>query len=82
MLALRHQIPRPRRRGNEELTCVDCVEEVGTLLLLLDIGVNQQGVRFGMDVLHHDLETVEASSFRYLNFTAEALDKILVDNAI
>jgi hypothetical protein len=31
---------------------------------------------------HHDLETIEASSFRGLDFTAEALDEVFVDNAI
>ena len=35
-----------------------------------------------MDVLHHDLEAVEASCLGDLDFTAEPLDKIFVDNAI
>jgi hypothetical protein len=35
-----------------------------------------------VDVLNHDLETVEAASFRYLHLSAESLDKVLVDDAI
>ena len=35
-----------------------------------------------MDVLHHDLKTVEAACFRYLNLTAETLNKILIDDTV
>lgn len=35
-----------------------------------------------MDVLHHDLETVEASCFGYLDLGAESLNKVLVDNTV
>lgn len=35
-----------------------------------------------MDILHHDLEAVEASCLGYLNLTGESLDEVLVDNAI
>jgi hypothetical protein len=35
-----------------------------------------------VDVLHHDLETVEATSLGNLDFTTEALDKVLVDNSV
>lgn len=35
-----------------------------------------------MDILHHDLETVEASSLGNLYLAREALDKVLVDDAI
>lgn len=45
----------------EVLTSVNGIKEVGTLLGLLDIGVDEQGVSFGVDVLHHDLEAVEAT---------------------
>ena len=64
------------------LTGVNGVKEVGALSLLLDVGVNQQRVGLGVDVLHHDLETVEASSLRDLNLSAEALDKVLVDDTV
>ena len=35
-----------------------------------------------MDVLHHNLESIEASSFWGLYFAAESFDKVLVDNTI
>lgn len=35
-----------------------------------------------MDVLHHDLESVEAPSLRNLDLSAEALNQVLIDNAI
>lgn len=58
------------------------VEEVGALAVLLDVGVDEQRVCLGVDVLHHDLETVEASSLGDLNLAAETLDQVLVDNAV
>lgn len=58
------------------------IEEVAALAVLLDIGVDEQGVGLGVDVLHHDLEAVEASSLGDLDLAAEALDQVLVDNAI
>ena len=64
------------------LAVINGVEKIGTLLLLLDICVDEQRVCLGMDVLHHDLETVEAACLRNLDFTAEALDEVLVDNAV
>ena len=60
------------------LTGVNGVEEIGTLFLLFYVGVDKQGVHLRMDVLHHDLETVETSCLWYLDFTAEALDEVLV----
>lgn len=35
-----------------------------------------------MDVFHHDLESIEASSFWNLNFSAEFLSQVLIDNAV
>jgi hypothetical protein len=35
-----------------------------------------------VDVLHHDLEAVEAASLGDLDLAGEALDKVLVDDAI
>ena len=65
-----------------KLTGVNRVEEVGALRLLLNVCVDQEGVGLRVDVLHHDLETVEATSLRNLDFCAEALDEVLVDDAI
>lgn len=63
-------------------TCVYRVKEVCALLLLLDVCVDQEGVCLGMDVLHHDLEAVEAARFRDLDLAAESLDEVLVDDTI
>jgi hypothetical protein len=63
-------------------TGLDSIEEVLALRLLLDVCVDQERVCFGVDVLHHDLETVEAASLRNLYLTAEALNQVLVDDAI
>lgn len=35
-----------------------------------------------MNVLHHDLETIEAASFGDLDFTTEAFYQVLIDNAV
>lgn len=64
------------------LTGVYGVEKICTLFLLLDVCVDKQGVCFGVDVLHHDLETVEAACLWYLHLTAEAFDEVLVDDAV
>lgn len=58
------------------------VKEVGSLSGLLDVGVNEQGVGLGVDVLHHDLEAVEATSLGDLDLATESLDEVLVDNTI
>jgi len=52
------------------------------LCLLLDICVDEKRVCFGVDVLHHDLESVEASSLWYLDLVGESLEQVLVDNSI
>ena len=64
------------------LTVVDGVEEVSTLFLLFDVCVDEEGVCLGVNILHHDLKTIEAAGLGDLHFAAEALDEVLVDNAI
>lgn len=49
---------------------------------LLDVGVDEERVHFGMNVLDHDLESVKASSFRDLDLVGEALEEVLVDDAV
>lgn len=65
-----------------ELTVVNGVEEVCALLGLADVGVDQEGVSLRVDVLHHDLEPVEASRLGDLHLSAEALDEVLVDDTV
>ena len=64
------------------LTGLNGIEEVGSLGLLLDIGVDEERISLGVDVLHHDLEAVEASSLRNLDLSTETLDQVLVDNSV
>lgn len=61
---------------------VDGIEEVGALRWLLDVGINEKGVGLGVDVLHHDLEAVEAPGLGNLDLGAETLDKVLIDDTI
>ena len=61
---------------------LDRVEELVSLRRVLDVGVDEQAVRFRVDVLHRDLEAVEAARLRQLDFGREALAEVLVDNAI
>jgi hypothetical protein len=64
------------------LTVVNGVEQVVALLGLANVCVDEQRVCLGVDVLHHDLEAVEAACLRDLYLAREALDEVLVDNAI
>lgn len=64
------------------LTGLNGIEEVGLLCLLHDIGIYEEGVCLRVDVLHHDLETVEESGLWDLDFTAEALEEVFVDNSV
>lgn len=65
-----------------QLTSIDRVKQILALLGLLNVRVDEQGVGFGVDVLHHDLESIEATRLGDLNFSAEALDEVLVDDAV
>ena len=64
------------------LTSINGIEQVGTLLGLLDVCVDQERVGLRVDVLNHDLETVEAASLGNLDLTTETLDQVLIDNTI
>ena len=46
---------------------LDSIEEVFVLGRLFGVCVDEEGICFGVDVLHHDLEAVEASSFSGLD---------------
>ena len=63
-------------------TCFDGVEEVSALRGFFDVCINQERVSFGMDVFHHDLEAVETSGFRDLNFITEPFEEVFVDDAV
>ena len=63
-------------------TGLNSIEQVRSLRLLLDIGVDQKGVSLGVNILHHNLKTVEAARLRNLDLSAESLEKVLVHNAV
>jgi hypothetical protein len=66
----------------EQRTGINGVEEEVALLGLADIGINEKRVCLGMDVLHGDLESVEASCLWELYFSTETLNEVLVYNSV
>lgn len=63
-------------------TSVNSIEEISSLLMFLDVSINEERVRLRMDILHHDLESIEAAGFGNLDFAAESLDQVLVHDTI
>ena len=61
---------------------LDGSQQVGLLSLVPDVGVDQQAVHLGVDVLNRNLETVEAPGFGDLNFVREVLREVFVDDAV
>lgn len=61
---------------------LDGVEQEFPTSGVLDVGVDEERVGLGVDVLHHNLEAVEATSFSRLDFVGETLNEVLVDNAV
>lgn len=61
---------------------VDGIEEVGVLRWFFDVGINEKGVGFGVDVFYYDLEVVEVVGFGNLDFGVEMFDKVFIDNII
>ena len=72
-----HPLHCPLRLLSNDINFVHCVEEVMLLVLVLDVGINQQRVGLGVDVLHCNLEPVEAPGFRDLHLAAELLGQVL-----
>ena len=61
---------------------VNGVKKVILFGRVLDVGVNQQGIGLGMDVLHHNLKTIEATGFGVLDLVQEVDGQVFVDNAV
>ena len=61
---------------------IDGTEEIVATSGILDVGVDKERVRFGVDVFHHNLEAVEATRLSSLYLVGETLDEVLVDNAV
>ena len=61
---------------------VDGAKEIVTTSGVLDVCVDEERVGFRVNVLHHDLEAVEATCLCSLYFVGETLNKVFVDNAV
>jgi hypothetical protein len=48
----------------------------------LDVRVDKQAVRFGVNILHGHLKPVKAPRLRQLNFAQESSSEVLENNAI
>ena len=56
------------------------VEQILALGRILDVSVDEKGVHFGVNALHHNLETIEVTSFGCLSdLVGESLDQTLID---
>lgn len=61
---------------------LDGIEQIGFLICILNISVNEQGVSFRVDVLHGNLKPIEAPSLGDLNLGTELICQILEDDPI
>ena len=61
---------------------LDGVEQVLLLLSVLDVGVDEEGVGLGVNVLHGDLESVEAAGLGTLDLGGEVGGQVLVHDAV
>lgn len=61
---------------------LDGVEKLVLLFGVTNVGIDQQTVGFGVDVLHRHLESVETTRFRKLNLVDEAGTKVFQNDSI
>jgi hypothetical protein len=73
---------RPLRLLLDARDRLDSVEEEVALSRLLDERVDEERVSLGVDVLHHNLEAVEAAGLGDLDLVGEAFEQVLVDDAV
>jgi hypothetical protein len=62
--------------------CLNSVKQVCSLRRVFDVCVNEEGVRFAVDVFNCNLEAVETSCFGCCNFGGKVVTQVLVDNAV
>ena len=72
-----HPLHCPLRLLSNDVEILHCVEELLLLVLVLDVGIDQQRVGLGVDVLHCNLESVEAPGLRDLHLAAKLLGQVL-----
>ena len=77
-----HPLDGPLSFLSDNVDICDGREEELFLLSIFDVGVDQERVGLGVDILHSNLEAIEASSFRYLNFRTELLCQIFEHDSI
>lgn len=77
-----HPLHGPLRLLPDHVDVRDGREEVVLLVEVLNVGVDEEGVGLGVDVLHGDLKTVEAARLGDLHFRAELLSKVLEHDAV
>jgi len=58
------------------------IKQISLLVLIFDISVNQERVCLWMNVFHSNLETIETSCLRDLNFWTELSCKILCNDSV
>lgn len=61
---------------------LDCPEQEVLLFCVTDVGVDQERVRFRVNVFHHHLEAVETASLRHLDLGHEARRQVLEHDAV
>jgi short-subunit dehydrogenase len=49
---------------------------------VLDVSIDEERVGFRVDILHHDLETIETARLGNLSFIRETFVEVLVNNAV
>lgn len=77
-----HPLHGPLRLLPDHVDVRDGREEVVLLVEVLDVGVNEEGVGLGVDVLHRNLKAVEAARLGDLHFRAKLLSKVFEDNTV
>lgn len=60
----------------------DSIEEIVLFGLILDEGVDKEGVSLGMDVLHSYLKAIEAARLGDLHLHAELLGQVLQHDSV
>jgi len=58
------------------------IDDLSVASIVLDVGVKEQGIHLGVDVLNKDLEAVETFCFRRLYLLLEVGEEVFVDNPI
>ena len=58
--------------------CINSVEQIFALSGVFNVGINEEGIRFRVNVFHHYLKAVEAPGLGGLYFIRKALKEVLV----